>query len=526
MRRLMDLLRPAHSRRDQSPRGPLARSPSPDPPTLADDAYPLGPRIAQPNPDHPSADGGTTCGADGSSGRLLYQSCDENGKPMHPSLVLAEPDGTVRARIDIPDPALVCPTRSGCRAVVRTGSGTTFVVDGANGTALELDLGDRANGLDYQARAGGGRWGFLSSPPPSLAGSPVSNTEKSTRGRRQQPHSLSRSALVDFATGAVTDLRDVFTAEFSTNGETLAVVTRPESGEALRVWLIPASSPRELRTLAVGDDFPDFLEFDAERLLCREYGDNWEQLVVVDVADGAQSAIAQAYRRRNNRATLDGRLLPGRPAVAVLFPDRFAVIDISDGTPRELMSVDGNFVTVFLPASGTGAVLHPSGESADRAPTFVDLERGTSRRLVSETGEPLGVLEWGTDDRWLLVSFGGGGYRSSALGIMDVETGTMAPLPVGNTFSRVSHDGRTLLLDLHGKGGRHCTALDLERGTVTEFDGKCPEVAVLSPDGKWIAYSRPVTIHGAKQWLLSVVETATGNSIFAGPGKDPVWLTP
>ena len=71
--------------------------------------------------------------------------------------MLAEPDGTVRAGIDIPDPAYLCPTRSGCRAVVRTGNGAT-------GTTLELDLGNRADNLDYRDRSGGGRWGYFGPP--------------------------------------------------------------------------------------------------------------------------------------------------------------------------------------------------------------------------------------------------------------------------------------------------------------------------------------------------------------------------
>jgi Tol biopolymer transport system component len=203
------------------------------------------------------------------------------------------------------------------------------------------------------------------------------------------------------------------------------------------------------------------------------------------------------------------------------------VFDTTDGTPRELFSIEGKFVTVYLPPSGKGAVLDPSGDSVDRASIFVDLELGTSRRLVGEAGELVDILEWGSDDLWFLVSFGEEEYRSSALGILEVETGTITPLPTGNTWRRVSDDGRTLLLDLLGPGdNRRCTVLDLERGTVTELDGPCPDWAVLSPDGRWVVYSRSDDVRSAKPWMLSVVETTTGKTVYIRPGKNPVWLAP
>jgi hypothetical protein len=171
---------------------------------------------------------------------------------------------------------------------------------------------------------------------------------------------------------------------------------------------------------------------------------------------------------------------------------------------------------------------------------FVNLEQGTSRRLVSEAGEPLEILEEGADDR-LLVVLSRGRWSSGA--ILDVETGKVSPLPAGNAWSGLSdedlryflespcsNDQLTLMYDyLDYRNASGCTVLNLLRGTVIELDSRCPDSLDISPDGRWAAYSKRIVAGSAErplQWILTVVETATGKTIFAGPGKNPVWLAP
>jgi hypothetical protein len=305
MHRLLTFLRSVRSRRAHHPLEPQSASPDPGRPSPGEQPYPLGPRIAPPSPDLPST-GGMICGSEGSSGLLLFQSCDENGRPTRPTLVIAEPDGTVRARIDISEPAVIWSARSGCRGLVRTGSGATFVVDGTNGTAIKLDLGDPTYVMEYQAWAGGGRWGFFGPPVTPLGGRRRSDLDKLIEQRREWPFLHRRSALIDFATGAVTDMRDIYSAQFSPDGETLAVDVRPEQGGARAVWLILVRDPHHPRARPVGDQFENSVDFDGDRLLYREQGDDWERLVLVNLAEGNQTIIAQARRNPKSSPSVAG----------------------------------------------------------------------------------------------------------------------------------------------------------------------------------------------------------------------------
>jgi hypothetical protein len=92
---------------------------------------------------------------------------------------------------------------------------------------------------------------------------------------------------------------------------------------------------------------------------------------------------------------------------------------------------------------------------------------------------------------------------------------------------QISADGRKVIVDvISDTGARRCTFLDLDQGTVTEFDVPSSDEMRISVDGRWAAYAVARPTYGAMYWVLTIVELATGKATLVGPGSSPVWLGP
>ncbi len=468
----------------------------------------------------------SSCGAGAPSGLVLFHALDEAGRPVQPSLTLMRPDGAVRGDIDIPDPREIIPTQFGCRAVVISATGATYVVDGATGVVRELNLGDPANELRYDERAGGGRWGFFAGK-----------------------YGEEQFALVDLVTGQVTDLRTLepeitgnTTAQFSPDGKTLALSSSGDaSGDGGGLWLIPSADPKQLRK--VGRRAAGFLSFDEDggRVLYREVRrDGVWSLVVEDTAEGGRTVVGSADRVRDDEPFLHGWFLPGRPELAVRFPDRIALVDPQGGRDRERDSVAGVFDWFWPAPSGQHGVVRnyvaDRAEGNDAALLFVDLEQGAIQPLPDDVMAPLPLPSsegvWSFSGRWLLSGVGGTWEAPQALASVDTETGAVTPLlPLAGRPNELlavhpSRDGRLMLVVRSGDDGRHVTLLNAQAGTATEVIQARGVSADLSADGRWIAYTTVEVDGSERQTEVTFVETATGATTHVGLGVGPVWLAP
>lgn len=477
------------------------------------------PRAPLPKPD------GGGCGPDDPSGLVLYHVYDAEGSPAKQSLALVGSDGKIRGTVDIPEARDMTPTPSGCRAMVRTATGATFAVDGADGSFREIELDDPYNNLRLSEIAEDGRWGIF------------------------VDYAVGRYVLVDFVTGAATDLKEfdpslesIGYASISPDGTTLVVGTYAE------LWLFTTDEPRKRRRL--GDGYASFIAFDAsgERVLYVELSDDRTQtLVVEDTADESSKSgvvIATAPAAPGSGRFLWGSFVPGGPEIAVLFPDRFAVVDLDKGRRRERFSIPRTFSDFYPAPSGQSGILIGVDATDDTDPslTFVDLIKGTTTPIEDDGGDPLRIqaLEgqaslWKTvfPGRWMLLSVGGTRDAPQALASLDAETGRILPLLTvaegswDQSALRLSDNGRTVLVTQRDvEGNTRVTLIDAETGVVTEVV-QAPSVAAdLSLDGQWIAYSTLETTDTGRATALVLVETATGATTPIGPGLSPVWLAP
>ena len=276
--------------------------------------------------------------------------------------------------------------------------------------------------------------------------------------------------------------------------------------------------------------------FDGQRLLYVDRDEDKKLLVVEDLAgNGRKVAARVSAHEDNSRPGLGGWFISGRPEIAIRFPNRFAVVDPSNWIPRELFSLNGSFGSVFLSPTGKGAVLEPFVDetNVDPTPTFVDFEGFSTRRLEGENGEPARIVACTNDATWVALLLGEDKGLRSSHAILYTATGEMSPLPAleaapGDKWTvQLSANGRKVIVDVISDiGARRCTFLDLDLGTVSEFDVPSSDEMRMSVDGSWAAYSVAKPTYGTVHWVLTIVELATGKATFAGPGSSPVWLVP
>lgn len=477
------------------------------------------PRAPLPKPD------GGGCGPDDPSGLVLYHAYDAEGSPAQRSLALVGSDGKIRSAVDIPEARDITPTPSGCRAMVRTATGATFAVDGADGASREIELDDPYNNLRLAEMAKNGRWAIFID------------------------YGAGRYVLVDFATSAVTDLQEldptldsIDYASISPDGTKLVVSAYGG------LWLFSIEEPRERRRL--GESFASLIAFDpsSERILYVDIGDDRTRTLVVedttDESGESRVVVATAPAAPDGGPFLWGSFLPGGPEIAVLFPDRFAVVDPDGKQPRERFSIPGTFGDFYPSPSGRNGILTGADATDEPDPSlmFVDLRQGTTMPIEDDDGNSLriqalagAVTSWGTvlfPRRWMLLSVGGTPDAPQALASLDAETGKVLPLlnvegSWDQSALRLSDDGRTVLVTQREvEGNALVTLVDAETGVATEVVEAPSVSADLSHDGEWVAYSTLETTEGGRATALVLVETATGATTPVGPGLSPVWLAP
>ena len=473
------------------------------------------------------------CGAEAPDGLILYRAYDDSGAPADPPLALMDPTNTIYRPVAVPDPQVITPIPFGCRAVVRSGSGSTYLVDGATGEARELSLGDLPDEVapwEYQSRSGGQRWGLFTPSRLPLEG-------------------YEQAMVVDFATGQVTDLFDLIpgmvamtTPWFSPSGAYLVInAEEPRDGvPPSRQWLVPMEHPDQARPL--GSRFALVQAFDEtdRRMLYWQVGRGRQDLVIEDLSNGTIRAVAAAPGKEGDKPFLQGWFLPGTDDLAVQHPDRFVILDLSRETPKERFVVDGAFDRFQAAPSGTGGILTgylPPGSKAARPLTYVDFDRQITRPITSQSGEPIrfvGIQRVALDPaRWVLLTVGASADAPTALASFDLATGELTPLISLEDelldLQSIQHvdDGRVALVLSIGTGGsRRLLMLDAEHGTADVLVEANSVSGALSADGTWAAYSTVERTDGGLTKILSVIDVASGTTAEIGPGLEPTWLAP
>jgi Tol biopolymer transport system component len=296
----------------------------------------------------------------------------------------------------------------------------------------------------------------------------------------------------------VTDLDSNIT--FSPNGRSLAYVVNnnPELGKFRLV--VYSLETGEGKTLVAGPASKLLLSPawspDGKTIVCAIYqqGDALSSLVAVDAITGKQTLIYES---------LDGFLdrtawLPdGSGLLALYFGrdtnfNRRQIVEISyrDHTARAVTHDINDYSDLSLSADGHLAATIQDQNHYD---LFVVPASGLSTGQVQQltSGTAVHAFTWTLDGKMILL-------QQQALNLFSPDTGTRTPLTSlqqdGVAFlPSACANGRYVVVSIGGHGGAKTATIwrmDAGGGNFKQLsDGKNDQLAVCSPDGKWVYYS-------------------------------------
>ena len=474
---------------------------------------------------------GPACGEDAPDGLILYHAYDSAGKALDPPLAITDPTGAVQRPVEVPEPREITPLDYGCKALIRSADGGTYLVDGATGEAVQLDLGDPADDLQRVSWAGGSRYGLFA---------PGGTTWE-------------QSVMVDYETGDVLEVPHpshspdyIMWLGFSPSGNYLMLKGSTASGEDDGVLLVPPDDPENAQSF--GDSCTWGLWFDPEeeRVLYKTLGpSDTEQLIVENIATGSRQLVTTAPTPAEGESSLYGWFLHGHDdLVAVQYLDRLAIFDLSGGDPVERHSIAGVYGSVTLAPGGTTGIVSSetpppiadgSGpvQSFDPAWWFVDFELGEAKPLLSGAGIPVQVIgpTGPAAEEWLLA-VERGDFNPKTLVRVNIETGELVPIlmladeSIGDAIWSTEDRSRVLLETTIEGNDQRVRLVDLKTGDVLELATAGRAGGVISPDGQWVSYSTLEAGAETRTITLVVVDTETGEETFRGHGLSPEWLGP
>jgi serine/threonine protein kinase len=258
------------------------------------------------------------------------------------------------------------------------------------------------------------------------------------------------------------------------NGEGKTLVLGP----ANKLLLSPAWSP------------------DGKTIVCVMYqqGDALSSLVAVDAITGKQALIYEAMDGFLDRTAW---LPDGSGLLALYFGrdtnfDRKQIVEISyrDHTARAVTHDINDYSDLSLSADGHLAATILNQDHFDLFVAAASgLSSGQAQQLTS--GTALRAFTWTTDGKMILL-------QQQALNLFGPDTGTRTPLTSlqqdGVAFQPSScTNGRYVVVSIGGHGGAKTATIwrmDAGGGNFKQLsDGKNDQLAVCSPDGKWVYYS-------------------------------------
>ena len=189
------------------------------------------------------------------------------------------------------------------------------------------------------------------------------------------------------------------------------------------------------------------------------------------------------------------------------------------------------------PPSPDGRYVSFTGRAANLA--VLDLRAGETLSLTDNQGTDNGYVETSAvspDGRYVAYDWDLGDARKEELRLVALDPGRgfrSRSFPVGQSFMNVlgwSPDGKSVLVTRDVREGTRITAdlvlVSIADGRVRVLKENVPsdEEATLSPDGRFLAYSKPNGANGSDIFVLTLND-GKETPVVESPGndRDPIW---